>query len=191
MLKKLVLLFVCALFLFVSVVQAMAQESSWQLVSNLEFVPSNGDYLIVGVNDGIGYLVNDESKTFTAFTVLSGQRRNVCYIGRCYFAATPEQEWLVKEENIQGDKITFSKSGEFLRLYAGGEERTSYGIHGHAYFDEMIKKDTYFQSMGCLIVADAVLDVIQGSFAANDKSLRVLTTDELDLTKLLKVVMSG
>lgn len=189
MLKKLVLLFICALFLLVSVLQAMAEDANWQLMSNLEFVPSNGDYFIVGVNDGIGYLVNDENKTFTAFTVLSGQRRNVCYIGRCYFAATPEQEWVVKEENIQGDRITFSESGEFLRLYAGGEERTSYGIHGHAYYDEMIKKDTFFQSMGCLIVSDAVLDVIQGSFTANDNSLRVLTTHELDLTKLLKAAI--
>lgn len=152
-----------------------SEEIGWVHIDINEFVSSNGDHLRVNLEKGIGYLLNYRNKQFTIFPVLSGQRRHLCYIGRCYYGATPEQEWVVREMNIQSDRITFSASGKFLRLYEGGELRTSYGIHGHAYFDSMIQKDTKFQSMGCILVADEVLDVIEKSFHANGDELRVLT----------------
>ncbi len=150
-------------------------EPEWAYTNINNFIPSNGDYFQANLEKGIGYLINNKNKNFTIFPILSGQRQYVCYIGRCYYGATPEQKWVVEEINIQYDRITFSESGRFLRLYADGETRTSYGIHGHAYFDSMIQKDTKFQSMGCILVADEVLDVIEKSFYANENKLNVLT----------------
>lgn len=150
-------------------------ENEWAELAFADFVPSKGDYLNVNLEESIGYLFNDESKEFMTFPVLSGQRRNICYIGRCYYGATPEQDWVVKEMNIQSDRITFSASGKFLRLYEGGETRTSYGIHGHAYFNSMIQRDDKYQSMGCILVADDIMDLLEESFYANDNELRVLT----------------
>lgn len=147
----------------------------WRFVSIGQFVPSEGDYLLADVKKGTGYLINNESGRFTAFPLLSGQHRYVYYIGRYYYAATPEQKWVVKEMNIQHDRITFSESGRFLRLYADGETYTSYGIHGHAYFETMIEQDSKFQSMGCLLVSDEVMDVLVESFYANEDGMRVLT----------------
>ena len=151
------------------------EERGWSYFPTKNFVSSQGDSFKADVANGLGYLVNFESQKFTVFPILSGQRRHLCYIGRCYYGATPEQEWTVKEMNIQYDRITFSESGKFLRLYSNGETRTSYGIHGHAYFDSMIQKDTKFQSMGCILVSDEILDMIEASFHANENSLKVLT----------------
>ncbi len=147
----------------------------WESVDVENFIPSQGVYFQADVSKGVGYLINQENRTFTKFPILSGQRQYVCYIGRCYYGATPEQEWIVKEMNIQYDRITFSESGKFLRLYANGDTRTSYGIHGHAHFDYMLQKDTIFQSMGCILVSDDVMDVIEASFYANGNTISVLT----------------
>jgi hypothetical protein len=151
------------------------EERGWSYFSPKQFVSSYGDEFKADVENGIGYLVNFESRRFTVFPILSGQRRHLCYIGRCYYGATPEQQWVVKEMNIQYDRITFSESGKFLRLYSDGEIRTSYGIHGHAYFESMIQQDSKFQSMGCILVSDEILEIIEESFYKNGNTLNVLT----------------
>ena len=153
----------------------MEKDPMWGRVNVGEFEPADGDYLLADLSRGVGYLANNGNKSFTTFPLLSGQHRYVYYIGRYYYAATPEQKWVVKEMNIQGDRITFSESGRFLRMYANGETYTSYGIHGHAHFETMIERDSKFQSMGCLLVSDEVMDVLEKSFYANENGMRVLT----------------
>lgn len=139
-----------------------------------DFQPSIGDYLVVNLDDGKGYLINENSRIYGAFPVLSGQRRTVRYLGRTYFAATPERTWVIKEKNIQGDKVTFSKSGTFLRMYSDGK-RTPYGIHGHKYFQEMLGQGNSFRSMGCILVADDIVPIVEQSFLENGKELKVIT----------------
>lgn len=158
-----------------------AASDSWKLFNFQEFKSSVGDYFVADVDNGVGYLMNDSNKSFTTFPLLSGQKRNVCYIGRCYYAGTPKQKWVVKSEDIKGDKVTFSASGRFLRLYKEGEDRTSYGIHSHKYFQEMLDTGIRFKSMGCILVDDEVLDTIEKSYVANGKTLNVLTTGEVKL----------
>lgn len=143
-----------------------------------DFTANSGDYMVAHLEEGIGYLVNDEKRHYASFPLLSGQKRYIRYLGRGYFAATPEQTWVVKEKNIQGDRVTFGKTGEFLRLFANGK-RTHYGIHGHRSYDVMIARETKFQSYGCIIVSDFVLDVIEKSFLENGGELMVITTNDL------------
>jgi hypothetical protein len=186
MFKKLFLVLFVLLFSTISFGQKIAySDDEWSYNEYSDYVSAKGDYFVADLENGVGYLVNDDEKYFTFFPLLSGQRTNVCYIGRCYYAATPEQEWVVKENNIQTDRITFSDDGTFLRLYANGEERTSYGIHGHAYFEEMLATGGKFKSMGCLIVSDDALDVIEKSFLVNENTLNVSTFHELSLSSLL------
>ncbi len=156
---------------------AQAASSDWNQVEVAEFEATKGDYVMADLKNSTGYLLNDETKTYASFPLLSGQKRKVYYLGRSYFAATPEQTWIVRELAIQSDRVTFSKSGEFLRLY-DGEKRTSYGIHGNKYFQTMTSRENKYVSMGCILVADDVLDIIQNSFDADEKEMRVITTSD-------------
>lgn len=156
----------------------------------LEFQAEEGDYFVADLKNSAGYLMNDEVKQYASFPILSGQKRSVYYLGRYYFAATPEQTWEVKEKVIQSDRVTFSKSGEFLRLYAGGK-RTSYGIHGHKYFENMVATDNKYRSYGCILVADDVLQVVEKSFEANDGSLKVVTTTDESLVPGIAISLSS
>ncbi len=161
------------------------ENNTWGMYNYTNFEPSYGDYFVADLEDGIGYLVNDANKSFTFFPLLSGQRRNICYIGSCYYGATPEKIWEVKEENVQSDRITFSDSGKFLRLF-DGDKSTHYGIHGHAYFDTMLQKDTKFQSMGCILVPDDALNVVEESFIANVDELKVITKNKIGISFLFR-----
>jgi hypothetical protein len=154
---------------------AASEIPTWKQVDIKEFIPSKGDYVLVGLDDAVGYLVNDSSLTYAQFSILSGQQKYVYYIGRYYYAATPEQTWAVKSKDIKKDRVTFSKTGEFLRLYKEGDP-TPYGIHGYRYFQKEIEKGRKYLSMGCILVADESLDVIEKSFLANDKDLTVITS---------------
>jgi len=82
-------------------------------------------------------------------------------------------------------RVTFGPTGEFLRLYFNGK-RTLYGIHGHKYFEDMINSGNRFRSMGCLIVADDVLDVIENSYLANGESLMVITSTTFEMPESYK-----
>lgn len=150
------------------------------------FEARKGDYFVADVEQGVGYLVNRMARSYTSFPLLSGQKRHVCYAGRCYFAATPEREWYVTEKNIQPNRYTFGPTGEFLRLYFEGN-RTLYGIHSHKYYQNMLDDGNVFRSMGCILVSDEVLDVIEESFRANDNNLRVITKQNVVLSELFRL----
>jgi hypothetical protein len=164
--------------LYVFVAFGVANADGWSHKSLTKFEPSVGDYFLVDINNGIGYLINDENKTYLIFPVMTGSLR----------APTPEKEWVVKEKNIQPNRIIFSESGEFLRMYMDGETRTGYGIHGYAYFEKEIKEGTKFLSLGCVLVADDVLDVIEESYLANGESLKMSTVKEVNISSYLAVL---
>ncbi|MFH1284528.1 MAG: L,D-transpeptidase [Candidatus Peregrinibacteria bacterium] len=154
-------------------VQAEVKVSSgWVNVSYTEFFPSSGDYFVVNVTDGRGYLMNGITRFYTDFPVMTGTPGH----------STPCKDWVVLEKNIQSNRIVFSKSGEFFRLFADGTKRTSYGIHGYAYFDKEIENGRKFLSLGCIMVADDVLDIIEESYIANGNSLKVSTRETMDPT---------
>lgn len=197
MLKKLLLITFTAILIVTSIPVGKAQityaaDPSWSLIDIYSFEARAGDHMVVDVANNVGYLVNDETKTYSSFPVLTGQKRFVRYLGRSYFAATPEQNWVVKEEVIQSDRVTFSASGRFMRLYKGGTERTSYGIHGYKYFEALRATDNYYRSMGCILVADDVLTVIEKSFAADENAMPVTTTSDTGaLPWMVKVVATA
>ncbi len=113
--------------------------------------------------------------------VITGQRSVVRYIGRVYDATTPVRSWTALSKETKGDRITFGKDGTFFRLTNNKtEERTPYGIHGHAYADKMFSGQTRYRSMGCIIVSDEILEIIGRTFAMNGDRLPVLTTFGLE-----------
>ncbi len=140
-----------------------------------------GDSLVVDTKENVGYLVHADGD-YTAFPVATGQHRVVRYIGRTYDASTPNRSWTVEKEEKKGDHITFGKSGRFLRLnkHAGDDDEDSaYGIHSHAYADKMLSRTDRYRSMGCVIVTENMLDVIEATFKLNDDRLRVVTVNGL------------
>jgi hypothetical protein len=136
--------------------------------------PQAGDRFLVDTKNNVGYLFHDSGE-YTSFQLITGQQRVVHYIGLTYNAATPVGEWLAKSKHIQPDRITYGKHGKFLRLYEDGEEYTHYGIHTHAYVEEMLDSDNHFRSMGCVIVSDDLYHLIERTWELNGESLPVVT----------------
>jgi hypothetical protein len=159
----------------ISHVEAKAVSEEWIWLAYDEFTPSFGDYFMVDVTNGFGYLINDSKKSYTVFPVMTGAKRT----------PTPYKEWVVLQKSIQSNRVVFSKSGEFFRMYENGTKRTSYGIHGYAYFKDEIGKGRKFLSLGCIMVADDVLDIIEESYIANGNSLKVSTRESIDLLSYL------
>ncbi|MBI3331931.1 hypothetical protein HYZ99_03145 [Candidatus Peregrinibacteria bacterium] len=146
-------------------------ETRWQ--------PEAGDVLLIDTKENVGYLVHRDG-VFTTFRLATGQRRVVSYIGRTYDATTPEKSWVAQSPvEFKGDRITFGAEGRFLRLWDDGE-RTPYGIHPHLYNERMLAKDDRFESMGCIIVSDAMMQVIEDTFALNGNHLEVVTSFGLE-----------
>ena len=139
---------------------------SWQ--------PEVGDTFEVDVTHNVGYLVHSDGLTYS-FPVVTGQKRNVYYLGRYYFAGTPLTKWQVNSDHILSDRYTFGKTGEFLRLYKNGETRTSYGIHSHKYADYMLESDMRYRSMGCVIASDENFRMIEQTYRVNGDNLNVVT----------------
>ncbi len=137
------------------------------------WVPQAGDRLIVDTEKNVGYLVH-ENGDYASFDVLTGQRRYVRYIGRTYFAATPEKLWTVKSVEVKGRSMTFGETGTFLRLY-DEDEKTAYGIHGHLTFQKMLDEGDRYRSMGCVLVAESVLQILVKTVEANGGTLEVAT----------------
>ena len=140
-----------------------------------------GDSLVIDTKENVGYLVHEDGG-YTAFPVATGQRRIVRYIGRTYDATTPNRSWTIEKEDKKGDHITFGKSGRFLRLnkHAGDDDdESAYGIHSHAYADKMLGRADRYRSMGCVIVTENMLDVIEATFRLNADRLRVVTVNGL------------
>lgn len=99
--------------------------------------PQAGDIFLVDTKENIGYIVHRDG-SYLKFPVITGQKRTVQYIGRTYYAATPNRHWSVESMHIKDDKFTFGPTGRFLRLYRQGE-RSPYGIHEHAAEEVMLR----------------------------------------------------
>lgn len=138
-----------------------------------DWQPEPGDSFVVDTLNNIGYLVH-ENGGYTSFLVVTGQRRTVHYIGMTYFAATPERQWTALSNERKGRSVTFGEDGTFLRLF-NGNERTPYGIHSHLYVKTMMERDVRYGSMGCIIVSEELLDLIENTFTTNGDRLDVVT----------------
>jgi hypothetical protein len=146
-------------------------KSEWVGLTYNEYTPSFGDYFMVDVANGLGYLMNDSTKFYTSFPLMTGASGT----------PTPYKEWVVLEKNIQSNRVIFAESGEFFRMFENGTRRTSYGIHGYGYFEEEIANGRKFLSLGCILVADDVLDLIERSYIENGNMLNVSTRESIDL----------
>lgn len=136
--------------------------------------PHEGDMLYVDTQENLGYLIHPDGRRFV-FRVATGQKRTVRYIGLTYFAATPEANWLVKSHHIQGDRITYGPEGHFLRMYKDAAEYSHYGIHTHASADSMLQEKDRYASMGCVIVSESILDLLERTYVLNGNQLSVVT----------------
>lgn len=155
-------------------------------VALTDWQPLAGDRLIVDTTENAGYLMRSDSSAYTSFPVITGQRRIVHYIGRTYDATTPNQRWIVKTRHIKGDRITYGPTGRFFRMYEdGGEEYTSYGIHEHRSEERMFSEKERYQSMGCIIVKTAVLDIIEATYELSGQSLEVVTQPDVHMSAWL------
>lgn len=140
------------------------------------WLPEPGDALIIDTKANVGYLIHEDG-VFTSFPAATGQLKTVHYIGRRYKAKTPDQEWIASTlEYKLYDRVTFGKTGRFLRLFHDGEQ-TPYGIHGHRDAEKMLAEDSRFRSMGCIIVSEETLDILERTFKVNEGAFTVLTTN--------------
>jgi len=139
-----------------------------------------GDRVLVDTKENMGYIFHEDGRYIT-FEVVTGQRRNVSYIGRYYNAATPNQDWAAKSIHIKGDRLTFGPSGRFLRLYKDGEEHTAYGFHEYGQEEEIFTgMDTRFRSMGCIIVRTPIMNLLVSTWEANGEYLPLRTVYGID-----------
>jgi hypothetical protein len=164
--------------LFGLVVSVSAQQTS-TFIPLTQWEALQGDRFIVDTQENVGYLVH-ENGDYTSFLVGSGRREWVYYIGRSYKATTPAWRWSVKSTSVKGDRRTFGKTGRFMRLYKNGDEHTSYGIHATSNIDEILAMENRYKSMGCILVDDAVLDILYKMYELNGESIDVVTTYGID-----------
>ena len=139
-----------------------------------EWEPRLGDRFIVDTNTNMGYLIHTTG-TYTSFPVATGKKEYVSYIGRYYYAATPNWDWEVQDLEIKWDRTTFGPSGRFLRMFKDGEDYTAYGIHEYLHEDEMFALEERFGSMGCIIVRKEIMDVLEETYQKNEGVISVKT----------------
>ena len=171
--------------LCVTPVVAQASQAGQTLMSELhipleKWWKSTDDRLIVDTENNIGYIVK-RSGVFTSFKVVTGQNRTVHYIGRTYRASTPARDWVAVSKINKGDKTTYGRRGLFIRL-AYNNEDTPYGIHSHKSVEEMLARDDRYASMGCIIVSEEILALIESTFDLNGGTLQVTTIRALPLS---------
>lgn len=173
------LTFILTFFVFLPTSHAESVElgTSLAMTSVEEWVPTQGDYVMVDLSTNTGYLASEDGRLLAPFDVVSGQKNIVNYIGLRYWAETPEHEWTVKQKFVKEDRVTFGQRGLFLRLYLDNKF-THYGIHAYKYADSLLSldDDERYQSMGCILVSEDVLTIIEEVFEANEEEgMRVLT----------------
>lgn len=165
--------------LLVGLALAVSGQPSQPGVAITDWVPAPHDAFVADITNNIGYLVHEDGR-FLQIPIGSGKRQTVRYIGRTYNASTPIAAWQVRDRSIKGDHVTFGKTGRFLRLYKNGETRTPYGIHATSNIDTLLTWKDRYQSMGCILVSDAVLDILEKTYELNGESLDVVTINGLD-----------
>lgn len=144
-----------------------------QIESLADWQPEGADEVFVDVKANIGYILH-ENADYISFPLATGVRKKINWIGKTYFAATPVDSWVIKAKDTQSDRIMFGKTGRFFRLYVDGE-RTSYGIHGYAYFQKWLKEEDRYKSYGCIVVSEEILDILDTTYAKAGKTIRVTT----------------
>lgn len=164
-------------------VDTSAGNALWSVPSSettdiASWVPQKGDIFEVNVQTNIGRLYHPDGSTLE-FEVVTGVRRVVRYIGMRYFAATPATEWVAQGVQVKKDRMTFGKSGRFIRLYKGGTQHTAYGIHPFGREDNMFKVPGRYGSMGCIIVRENVMDLIEQTLEVNGGKLPVRTFPDM------------
>jgi hypothetical protein len=159
--------------------------------------PKLADRAVVDVSGSIVYLVHADGSSH-ALQALTGQRRIVAYDGIVYNAATPEREWEIRSDGLErkGRSVTFGE-GRFFRLsWPGhedprrGDESTAYGFHSHLSFQKMLddklekkgwdKKGTGHRSMGCILLSEDDLTLIENTWHENGGILQVTTSATVD-----------
>ncbi len=149
-----------------------------------EWTAQVGDHVMVDTDASIIYLVHTDG-TSLALDGLTGQRRNVYYLGLYYFAGTPEAEWQVTSVEKKGRSTTFGE-GRFLRLFkvkGDDTERTAYGFHSHRQFQQMLddkhEKNAYdtegmgHRSYGCILLSEDDLSLVVAALDVNGGSLTI------------------
>ena len=149
--------------------------------------PDAHDIFVVDVSQNNGYLIHENGE-YVTFQVASGRKSTVHYIGRTYRADTPIRTWTAEQEQIKGDRRTFGVSGRFIRLFRDGEN-SPYGIHSYYKEDQWMNADGRYFSMGCILVTEEMMDIVEQTFTLTGKKLSVITTDDLQAT-LEKVTAS-
>lgn len=160
------------LLLFPSVAagSGTADVATWQ--------PATGDTFVVDVASNTGYLVHANGEQLS-FPVATGRKGYVSYIGRHYKAETPIRTWTAEQAEIKGDRRTFGVSGRFIRLFRNGEN-SPYGIHSYYKEKEWMNADGRYFSMGCIIVTEEMMDMLQKTFTTNQEKMMVITTNSAD-----------
>lgn len=157
-----------------------ATSAGFVLVSDADaWTPEQGDWFEVNVETNVGRLHHTNGAVLE-FEVVTGQQRVVYYAGSRYFAATPAADWVVKQVAVKRDRVTFGKTGRFLRLFVNdGVKATPYGIHGFGYEDRMFKVAGRYGSMGCIIVREKILNIIEQTYRVNGEQLVVKTYPDM------------
>lgn len=159
-----------------------ASASAMEIVPLAQWEPERGDRFLVDTERNMGYLIHRDG-SYAVTYLATGQNRWVHYLGRSYVATTPQAEWVVRDMNIQSDRRTFGPRGIFLRLFRNGSEYTRYGIHSNASIQWMLLQPQRYFSMGCILVSDPVLDLLNETFEL-DGELRVTTVYGFDENRL-------
>lgn len=139
-----------------------------------EWEPEEGDMFIVDTAINVGYL-RHRNGDYAVTYLASGQKRPVRWLGMWYYAATPDGWWVVKSTHTQSDRRTFGPTGYFMRLYHNGKDYTKYGIHSTSNIDELLTQPERFFSMGCILVNDYVLSLLNQTYLVNGEQLQVVT----------------
>jgi hypothetical protein len=162
-----------------SVPSTVAFFQSTQIVDIVRWEPLADDFIVVDTTSNMGYLLRSDLSAASVFPVASGQQRNINYLGKRYFGATPSGEWRIKSLDYQVKGYTFGRHGKFLRLY-NEDGSTHYGIH--TVWDEraIFSLTERYKSLGCVLVRDNVLTVLENVFKASGTSgTRVITLTDI------------
>lgn len=144
------------------------------LQTGSEWQPQVGDEFVVDVANNMGYLLHQAEATYFSFPVATGQQRWIRYLGMTYFGATREGTWVVKERNMKSAKSMFG-NGRFLRLYRDGKY-SHYGIHSYWDAPAWMEDEDRYKSLGCIVVTEDILDIIEQTYFLNGNELKVTTT---------------